>query len=84
MNDEYFTSYDVSVHELMLKDVPRMESYYAALEKNKDLLKDKIVLDGTFCDSSRIYKISWSWYWCSFNVRRKTWSKESTFRKENI
>lgn len=33
------------VHELMLKDRPRQEAYYNAILKNKDLFKDKVVMD---------------------------------------
>ncbi|KAH8402527.1 hypothetical protein KR222_002402, partial [Zaprionus bogoriensis] len=35
----------VQVHELMLKDRPRQEAYYNAILKNKDLFKDKVVMD---------------------------------------
>lgn len=45
-NEEYFTSYeDLEVHELMLRDAPRQESYRQAILSNKSLFKDKIVLD---------------------------------------
>ncbi|KAH8413234.1 hypothetical protein KR009_009073, partial [Drosophila setifemur] len=33
------------IHELMLKDRPRQEAYYNAILGNKDLFKDKIVMD---------------------------------------
>lgn len=33
------------VHELMLKDRPRQEAYYNAILNNKDLFKDKVVMD---------------------------------------
>ncbi|KAH8306682.1 hypothetical protein KR044_006525 [Drosophila immigrans] len=33
------------VHELMIKDRPRQEAYFNAILKNKQLFKDKIVLD---------------------------------------
>lgn len=42
----YFTSYDhFGIHEEMLKDTSRTLSYRSAMYKNKDLFKDKIVLD---------------------------------------
>lgn len=44
--EEYFNSYeDLEVHELMLRDAPRQESYRNAIMSNKTLFKDKIVLD---------------------------------------
>ncbi|EDV98989.1 probable protein arginine N-methyltransferase 6.1 [Drosophila grimshawi] len=44
--DTYFTEYEnLEVHELMLKDRPRQEAYCNAILKNKDLFKDKVVLD---------------------------------------
>lgn len=46
VNSEYFTSYeDLNIHELMLKDKPRTLAYKNAIEKNADLIKDKIVID---------------------------------------
>lgn len=42
----YFGSYDhFSIHEEMLKDRVRTLSYRQAIHKNKDLFKDKVVLD---------------------------------------
>jgi len=42
----YFSSYDhFGIHEEMLKDSSRTLSYRSAMYKNKDLFKDKIVLD---------------------------------------
>ncbi|CDR40018.1 CYFA0S04e01772g1_1 [Cyberlindnera fabianii] len=42
----YFSSYDhFGIHEEMLKDQVRTLSYRNAIMKNKDLFKDKIVLD---------------------------------------
>lgn len=42
----YFSSYDhFGIHEEMLKDQVRTLSYRQAILKNKDLFKDKIVLD---------------------------------------
>jgi protein arginine N-methyltransferase 1 len=42
----YFSSYDhFGIHEEMLKDQVRTLSYRSAIIKNKDLFKDKIVLD---------------------------------------
>ncbi|XP_030561456.1 probable protein arginine N-methyltransferase 6.1 [Drosophila novamexicana] len=44
--NNYFTEYEnLEVHELMLRDRPRQEAYYNAILKNKELFKDKIVLD---------------------------------------
>ncbi|KAF4692739.1 Protein arginine n-methyltransferase, partial [Perkinsus olseni] len=38
--DGYFNSYDdLSVHDLMLKDKPRVEGYIRAFEANKERLK---------------------------------------------
>lgn len=45
-DQHYFTSYDhFGIHEEMLKDQVRTLSYRNAILKNKDLFKDKIVLD---------------------------------------
>ena len=43
-NDEnYFRSYDqFQVHELMLRDRPRVSAYYDAIMNNKDLFQDKV------------------------------------------
>lgn len=42
----YFSSYDhFGIHEEMLKDTSRTLSYRLAMFKNKDLFKDKVVLD---------------------------------------
>ena len=42
----YFSSYDhFGIHEEMLKDTSRTLSYRNAMYRNKDLFKDKIVLD---------------------------------------
>jgi protein arginine N-methyltransferase 6 len=44
--DDYFESYgDLTVHELMLKDAPRMSAYRDAIEKNKHLFEGRTVLD---------------------------------------
>ena len=47
MNDqEYFQAYDqFSIHELMLRDRPRVNAYHDAIMKNKHLFENKIVLD---------------------------------------
>ncbi|EGC39266.1 hypothetical protein DICPUDRAFT_27193 [Dictyostelium purpureum] len=46
VDDEYFESYfDLSVHELMLKDKPRTLSYKFAIELNSIDFKDKVVID---------------------------------------
>jgi predicted RNA methylase len=46
-NDQrYFQSYDqFHVHELMLRDRPRVNAYYDAMMNNKQLFENKIVLD---------------------------------------
>ncbi|XP_071135707.1 protein arginine N-methyltransferase 3-like [Mytilus edulis] len=45
-DEEYFGSYaHFSIHEDMLKDKVRTESYRDFMYKNKDLFKDKVVLD---------------------------------------
>ncbi len=42
----YFEGYShLSIHEVMLRDEPRTSTYQAALMKNKDYIKDKVVLD---------------------------------------
>ncbi|XP_005104067.1 probable protein arginine N-methyltransferase 6.1 [Aplysia californica] len=42
----YFQSYcDLSVHQLMLKDRPRTLAYRKFLETNRDVIKDKVVMD---------------------------------------
>lgn len=44
--ENYFESYDnISVHNLMLRDGPRVNKYREAIFASKSLLKDKIVLD---------------------------------------
>ena len=44
--DYYFDSYShFGIHEEMLKDEVRTKSYMNAIENNKHLFKDKIVLD---------------------------------------
>eukprot|EP00914_Ancora_sagittata_P022109 GHVO01043974.1.p1 GENE.GHVO01043974.1~~GHVO01043974.1.p1 ORF type:complete len:318 (+),score=58.81 GHVO01043974.1:37-990(+) len=44
--NEYFGSYDnMQVHALMLMDKPRIEAYQRAIEANKELFKDKVVMD---------------------------------------
>ncbi|EDV58940.1 probable protein arginine N-methyltransferase 6 [Drosophila erecta] len=46
MANAYFDEYEnLEIHELMLKDRPRQEAYYNAILGNKDLFKDKIVMD---------------------------------------
>lgn len=46
LNFEYFKSYNsVQVHSDMIRDEVRTRTYYDALNKNRHLLKDKIVLD---------------------------------------
>ncbi|CAF5189596.1 unnamed protein product, partial [Rotaria magnacalcarata] len=42
----YFESYDqVQVHELMLRDRPRVCAYHDAIMNNKHLFENKVVLD---------------------------------------
>jgi protein arginine N-methyltransferase 1 len=44
--DTYFGSYShFYIHEEMIKDSIRTESYRAAIENNKEAFKDKVVLD---------------------------------------
>uniref|UniRef100_A0A336LS43 type I protein arginine methyltransferase n=1 Tax=Culicoides sonorensis TaxID=179676 RepID=A0A336LS43_CULSO len=46
INNDYFTSYeDLEIHELMLLDLPRTQTYRHAIETLSDLFKDKIVMD---------------------------------------
>uniref|UniRef100_T1GX56 type I protein arginine methyltransferase n=1 Tax=Megaselia scalaris TaxID=36166 RepID=T1GX56_MEGSC len=46
VDEQYFLDYqDLEIHELMLKDRPRQEAYFNAILKNKDLFKDKVVMD---------------------------------------
>ncbi|XP_045180883.2 protein arginine N-methyltransferase 6-like [Mercenaria mercenaria] len=46
VHEEYFRSYaDVGVQELMIKDKPRTLAYKQFLEKNVNLIKNKVVLD---------------------------------------
>lgn len=45
-DDEYFQAYDqFSIHELMLRDRPRVSAYHDAMMKNKHLFENRIVLD---------------------------------------
>jgi hypothetical protein len=40
---EYFESYDsIHVHNLMLRDEPRLDKYKEAIMRSKDLFKDKV------------------------------------------
>lgn len=45
-NDQrYFQSYDqVHIHELMLRDRPRVNAYYEAIMNNKKLFENKVLL----------------------------------------
>ncbi|XP_002014322.2 probable protein arginine N-methyltransferase 6 [Drosophila persimilis] len=46
MSNPYFDEYEnLEVHELMLKDRPRQIAYCNAILGNKDIFKDKVVLD---------------------------------------
>lgn len=47
MNSEnYFESYDnISVHNLMLRDAPRVEKYKEAILNSKNLFQDKVRLN---------------------------------------
>jgi protein arginine N-methyltransferase 1 len=45
-NDYYFGGYShIGIHETMLRDAARTNAYADALLKNKDFVKDKVVLD---------------------------------------
>ena len=45
-DQQYFQSYDqFQVHELMLRDRPRVNAYYDAIMNNKNLFENKVVLD---------------------------------------
>lgn len=45
-SDAYFSSYDdLNVHELMLKDKPRTLAYRDFLEKNRNFIEGKVVMD---------------------------------------
>ncbi|UJR23442.1 hypothetical protein I4U23_026447 [Adineta vaga] len=45
-DQQYFQSYDqFEIHELMLRDRPRVSAYYDAMMNNKHLFENKIVLD---------------------------------------
>ncbi|CAF0851993.1 unnamed protein product [Rotaria sordida] len=45
-DQQYFQSYDqFQVHELMLRDRPRVSAYYDAIMNNKKLFENKVVLD---------------------------------------
>jgi hypothetical protein len=40
----FFESYDnISVHNLMLRDKPRVEKYREAIMKSKNIFKDKVI-----------------------------------------
>ena len=42
--ENYFESYDnISVHNLMLRDEPRVSKYREAIMKSKDAFKDKVI-----------------------------------------
>ena len=60
-NEEYFDSYgNLSVHALMLKDAPRVESYARALAASKERIEGQIVIDvgsGTGILSMLCYKL---------------------------
>lgn len=44
--DGYFKSYgDILVHELMLKDEPRVTAYKGFIEENSEIFRDKVVVD---------------------------------------
>ncbi|CAF1432650.1 unnamed protein product [Adineta ricciae] len=45
-DQQYFQSYDqFEIHELMLRDRPRVSAYYDAMMNNKHLFESKVVLD---------------------------------------
>ncbi len=42
-NDNYYESYDnIEVHNLMLRDEPRVSLYRKAIMESKDIFKDKV------------------------------------------
>jgi predicted RNA methylase len=44
--DPYFKSYtSLEVHEKMLRDEKRTDTYHDAINKNRSLFKDKVVMD---------------------------------------
>jgi hypothetical protein len=44
-DQQYFQAYDnFQVHELMLRDRPRVTAYYDAIMNNKHLFENKVVL----------------------------------------
>jgi len=46
IDQEYFQSYDkFQVHELMLRDRPRVTAYYDAIMNNKHLFENKVVFE---------------------------------------
>ncbi|XP_055637097.1 protein arginine N-methyltransferase 6 [Toxorhynchites rutilus septentrionalis] len=46
INSSYFDSYeDLGIHQLMLTDKPRQDAYRKAILDNKELFKNKVVLD---------------------------------------
>ena len=43
--DDYFESYDnIGVHNLMLRDKPRVEKYREAILKSKNIFRDKVII----------------------------------------
>ena len=45
IDQQYFQSYDnFQVHELMLRDRPRVTAYYDAIMNNKHLFENKVFL----------------------------------------
>ena len=45
-SDNYFESYDsIAVHNLMLRDKPRVSKYRDAILNSKNLFKDKVTLE---------------------------------------
>jgi hypothetical protein len=54
-NLNYFESYDnISVHNLMLRDGPRVSKYREAIMKSKETFKDKVISNRYL----KIFKIS--------------------------
>ena len=46
VDDDYFDAYaDLSTHELMLRDGPRMAAYHDAIMRNRETIRGKVVLD---------------------------------------
>ncbi len=55
IDQQYFQAYDkFQVHELMLRDRPRVTAYYDAIMNNKHLFENKVVLQ-YICIKNKMY-----------------------------